>query len=50
MKLEAVDKRNPILIRVATVTDVVYRQLRVRSKNQKSLSVTNEKWYLFYFD
>ena len=29
MKLEAVDKRNPVLIRVATVADVVYRQLRV---------------------
>ena len=29
MKLEAVDRRNPILVRVATVTDVVYRQLRV---------------------
>ena len=30
MKLEAVDKRNPVLIRVATVADVVWHQLRVR--------------------
>ena len=30
MKLEAVDRRNTILIRVATVADVVYRQLRVK--------------------
>ena len=29
MKIEAVDKRNPVLIRVATVADVVCHQLRV---------------------
>ena len=29
MKLEAVDRRNPVLIRVATVADVVMRVLRV---------------------
>jgi hypothetical protein len=30
MKLEAVDKRNPAYIRVATVDDVLMHQIRVR--------------------
>jgi hypothetical protein len=29
MKLESVDKRNPVLIRVATISEVICHQLRV---------------------
>ena len=31
MKLEAVDKRNPSLIRVASIADVLMHQIKVRS-------------------
>jgi hypothetical protein len=32
MKLEAVDKRNPAVIRVASVADVLMHQVKVRFK------------------
>ena len=30
MKVEVVDRRNPILVRVATIADVLLRQIKVR--------------------
>ena len=39
VKLEAVDRRNPMLIRVATVADVIGRQIKVRKQQQQRLLI-----------
>lgn len=43
MKLEAVDKRNPMLIRVATVVDVEDYRVKVRADHVRCERVTGAR-------
>ena len=44
MKVEVVDRRNPILVRVATIADVLLRQIKVSEGSDTVILAYYDRW------